>query len=43
MSVNKRVLWDGRTLEALPLTYGRGRLCVTNRPTDVGLFFDDAW
>lgn len=35
-----RVLPDGRTLEVIPLTYGRGRLCITNRPEDVGTFYD---
>lgn len=38
-----RVLPDGRTLEVIPLTFGRGRLCITIRPERVGLCYDDAW
>lgn len=38
-----RVLPDGRTLEVVPLTFGRGRLCITNNPADVGLSYDDSW
>lgn len=39
----RRVLPDGRTLEMIPLTFGRGRLCLTRNPEHVGLFFDDGW
>lgn len=40
MTYPTRTLPDGRTLEVIPLTYGRGRLCVTNRPEDVGFSYD---
>lgn len=39
----RRVLPDGRTLEVIALTFGRGRLCLTRKPEHVGLFFDDVW
>jgi hypothetical protein len=39
----RRVLPDGRTLEVIPLTYGRGRLCLTVKPEHVGLSIDDLW
>lgn len=38
-----RVLPDGRTLEVIELTFQRGRLCITNNPEHVGLFFDNVW
>lgn len=38
-----RILPDGRTLEVIPLTYGRGRLCLTIRAEDVGRSYDDMW
>ena len=37
-----RVLPDGRVLEVIPLTFGRGRLCVS-RPEEVGAFYSDGW
>jgi hypothetical protein len=43
MDFPRRVLPDGRTLEVVPLTYGRGRLCITIKPEDVGTSFDDLW
>ena len=43
MMLPTRTLPDGRTLEVIPLTYGRGRLCLTIRPEHVGRFYDDAW
>jgi len=39
----RRTLPDGRTLEAIPLTFGRGRLCLTRNPDDVGLSYDESW
>lgn len=35
-----RTLPDGRVLTVIPLTFGRGRLCV-GPPGDV--WFDDQW
>lgn len=39
----RRILPDGRTLEVIPLTFDRGRICLTIRPEDVGSFYDDSW
>jgi hypothetical protein len=39
----RRTFPDGRTLEVIPLTFGRGRLCLTIDPRDVGASFDDMW
>lgn len=38
-----RVLPNGWTLEAFPLTFGRGRLGVTFQARDVGQCYDDLW
>jgi hypothetical protein len=38
-----KTLSDGRVLEVVPLTFGRGRLCLTVRPEDVGFSYDDGW
>jgi hypothetical protein len=42
MNYPRRVLPDGRTLEAIPLLFG-GRLTLTVNPEDVGQCYDDAW
>ena len=39
----RRTLPNGWTLEVIPLTLGRGRLCLTRLPEDVGLSYDDLW
>jgi hypothetical protein len=38
-----RTLPDGRTLQAIMLTFGRGRLCLTIKPEHVGFSYDDEW
>jgi len=37
----RRVLPDGRILTAFPLTFGRGRLCISKPGDDLGYY--DAW
>lgn len=40
--IAERSLTNGKTIQVIPLTYGRARLCVGTDPEASGLY-DDAW
>lgn len=39
--IASRLLPDGRRLSVIELTFGRGRLCIQQRPDDMG--YEDVW